>query len=64
MKASGVAVAYRRKVFDLVGGFDERFDACEDVEFNHRIDEAGLNCWFSPEIAVAIAEYHSRQCGK
>ncbi len=52
VKASSVAVAYRRTVFDIVGGFDERFDACEDVEFNHRVDEAGLKCWFAPEIAV------------
>src|SRR5207253_399201 len=29
-----VAVAYRREVFEVVGLFDERFDACEDVEFN------------------------------
>src|SRR5262249_28297838 len=29
-----VAVAYRRRVFDAVGLFDETFDACEDVEFN------------------------------
>src|SRR5262249_37707900 len=44
--AKSVAVAYRRAVFDRVGGFDERFDACEDVELNHRIDRAGLKCFF------------------
>src|SRR5689334_18831953 len=32
-----VAVAYRRDVFGRVGYFDEAFDACEDVEFNHRL---------------------------
>jgi succinoglycan biosynthesis protein ExoA len=57
VKASSVAVAYHRRVFEQVGGFDERFDACEDVEFNHRVDEAGLKCWFAPEIAV---HYHPR----
>ena len=57
VKASSVAIAYRRNVFDAIGGFDERFDACEDVEFNHRLDEAGLKCWFAPEIAV---HYHPR----
>jgi succinoglycan biosynthesis protein ExoA len=57
VKASSVAVAYRRQVFAQVGEFDERFDACEDVEFNHRVDEAGLKCWFAPEIAV---HYHPR----
>jgi succinoglycan biosynthesis protein ExoA len=50
--AKSVAVAYRRCVFDLVGGFDERFDACEDVELNHRIDRAGLKCLFTPKIRV------------
>src|SRR5262245_611132 len=57
VKASSVAVAYRRTVFDKVGFFDERFDACEDVEFNHRIDAAGLTCFFTPDIAV---HYHPR----
>jgi succinoglycan biosynthesis protein ExoA len=50
--AKSVAVAYRRTVFDQVGRFDESFDACEDVEFNHRIDRAGLRCYFSPRIGV------------
>src|SRR5262249_54030825 len=57
VKASSVAVAYRRSVFERVGYFDERFDACEDVEFNHRIDAAGLTCYFTPDIAV---HYHPR----
>ncbi|MCE5268540.1 MAG: glycosyltransferase family 2 protein [Planctomycetaceae bacterium] len=50
--AGSVAVAYRRSVFDKVGGFDERFDACEDVELNHRIDQSGLRCYLAPEVAV------------
>jgi len=50
--AGSVAVAYRRSVFDRVGYFDERFDACEDVELNHRIDRAGLRCFFTTAIAV------------
>jgi succinoglycan biosynthesis protein ExoA len=50
--AKSVAVAYRRRVFDVVGPFDESFDACEDVEFNHRVDQAGLRCYFTPEVAV------------
>jgi succinoglycan biosynthesis protein ExoA len=47
-----VAIAYRRSVFDTVGLFDERFDACEDVEFNHRVAKAGLTCWFTPSVQV------------
>ncbi len=50
--AHSVAVAYCRSVFDKVGYFDEQFDACEDVEFNTRIDNAGLTCYFTPAIAV------------
>ncbi len=47
-----VAVAYRRDVFATVGLFDEAFDACEDVEFNHRVDRAGLRCFFTPRVAA------------
>jgi succinoglycan biosynthesis protein ExoA len=47
-----VAVAYRREVFERVGLFDESFDACEDVEFNHRVARAGLKCFFTPRVQV------------
>jgi succinoglycan biosynthesis protein ExoA len=57
VKPQSVAVAYRRSVFDQVGLFDESFDACEDVEFNHRVDRAGLRCFFTPRVAV---RYHPR----
>jgi polysaccharide deacetylase family protein (PEP-CTERM system associated) len=57
VKPQSVAVAYRREVFDRLGHFDEGFDACEDVEFNHRLDKAGLRCFFSPKIRV---RYHPR----
>lgn len=46
------AVAYRREVFHRVGLFDEAFDACEDVEFNERVDGAGLTCYFAPSVAI------------
>ena len=50
--AISTAVAYRREVFDKIGFFDERFDACEDCELNYRFDQAGMNCYFTPDIAV------------
>jgi succinoglycan biosynthesis protein ExoA len=53
-----VAIAYRRSVFDTVGLFDERFDACEDVELNYRVAKAGLTCWFTPSVLV---HYHPRE---
>lgn len=52
-----VAVAYRRNVFDCVGFFDETFDACEDVEFNHRVHGADLKCFLTPKVSV---HYHPR----
>jgi succinoglycan biosynthesis protein ExoA len=57
VEPQSVAVAYRRSVFDTIGRFDERFDACEDLEFNHRVAKAGLICWFSPRVRV---HYHPR----
>jgi succinoglycan biosynthesis protein ExoA len=47
-----VAIAYRRSVFERIGLFDESFDACEDVEFNHRVDRAGLCCFFTPRVSA------------
>ena len=57
--AHSVAVAYRKSVFDQIGYFDEEFDACEDVEFNTRIDQAGLRCFLTPEITVRYHPRHS-----
>lgn len=57
LPAQNVAVAYRREVFLKLGGFDERFDACEDVDFNTRLDRAGMSCFFTPSIRV---DYHPR----
>jgi succinoglycan biosynthesis protein ExoA len=53
--AASVAAAYRRSVFDRIGNFDESFDACEDYEFNHRADRAGLRCFFRDRIALHYA---------
>jgi succinoglycan biosynthesis protein ExoA len=50
--AISTAVAYRREVFNRIGLFDERFDACEDCELNYRFDQAGMSCYFTPDIAV------------
>jgi succinoglycan biosynthesis protein ExoA len=52
VRPHSVAVAYRRSVFETVGLFDEDFDACEDVEFNHRLDRAGMRCFFTPRVGV------------
>jgi glycosyltransferase involved in cell wall biosynthesis/GT2 family glycosyltransferase len=48
---------YSRRVFEQVGHFDESFDACEDLEFNYRVNRAGLAAYSSPRLMVA---YHAR----
>jgi glycosyltransferase involved in cell wall biosynthesis len=44
--------AYRKALFEAVGYVDESFDACEDVEFNYRVERAGLKCFTSPILEV------------
>jgi succinoglycan biosynthesis protein ExoA len=44
--------SYRREVFEKIGYFDLSFDACEDVEFNHRCAKAGFRSFTSMELAV------------
>ena len=44
--------AYRREVFEQIGLYDESFDACEDVEFNTRLRNAGFYAWTDPRLAV------------
>lgn len=43
---------YKREVFDRIGYFDENFDACEDVDFNHRVKISGLRSFISPKLKV------------
>jgi cellulose synthase/poly-beta-1,6-N-acetylglucosamine synthase-like glycosyltransferase len=44
--------SYRREVFDRIGHYDERFDACEDVELNYRAFLAGYKSFTSMRLAV------------
>ena len=46
---------YRRSVFDKVGIYDEHFDACEDVELNHRVWKSGLKSYISSRLTVRYA---------
>jgi len=50
--------AYARHVFEKVGYVDEQFDACEDVEFNYRMEQAGLACYTSPKLTI---RYYPRE---
>jgi succinoglycan biosynthesis protein ExoA len=49
---------YRREVFEKIGYFDESFDACEDVEFNHRVRAAGLKAFIDPSLAIFYRPRH------
>jgi len=44
--------SYRRELFEEIGLYDERLDACEDVEFNYRVAEAGYKSFTSMKLAV------------
>jgi GT2 family glycosyltransferase len=57
-RAASMGAAYRPWVFDRIGYVDESFDACEDLEFNTRLDAAGLDCFTSPTLAV---HYYARE---
>lgn len=50
--------AYKREVFEKAGYVDETFDAAEDVEFNYRVEQAGLKCYTSPLLTV---RYYPRE---
>jgi GT2 family glycosyltransferase len=51
--ASGAAAAYRRRVLDDVGRFDESLTAyCEDVDLNLRLRLAGYEVAFAPRARV------------
>jgi GT2 family glycosyltransferase len=52
-----VGIIYRRDVFDRVGLFDESFGACEDVEFNFRLEQAGMSTWSDSSL---LCYYHTR----
>jgi succinoglycan biosynthesis protein ExoA len=49
---------YKREIFEKVGYVDEDFDACEDVEFNYRVEKAGFKTYMSPLLAI---KYYPRR---
>jgi GT2 family glycosyltransferase len=49
---------YKKEIFEKIGYVDENFDACEDVEFNYRIEKAGFKAYMSPSLAV---KYYPRE---
>ena len=55
---ASVGCAYKKEIFEKIGFVDESFDACEDVEFNYRVEKAGFKTFFSPKIAIS---YYPRE---
>jgi len=49
---SSSGASYKKSVFAEVGNFDDRFDACEDVEFNYRVHKSGRRSFTSLALAV------------
>jgi GT2 family glycosyltransferase len=49
--------AYRREVFERIGGFDEELVRNQDDEFNFRLTQAGGTIWLDPSIQSV---YYSR----
>lgn len=50
--------AYRREVFDQIGGFDEELVRNQDDEFNFRLIQAGGTIWMDPSLKIT---YWSRE---
>ena len=42
--------AYERRVFQIVGGYDERLDRSEDREIHYRMKQAGFRMYYDPSI--------------
>jgi cellulose synthase/poly-beta-1,6-N-acetylglucosamine synthase-like glycosyltransferase len=55
-----INLAFRRRVFDLVGGFDESFEYGSDVDFSWRLVDAGVRLRSVPE-AVITTDWGSRR---
>ena len=50
--ATTINLAFRREVFDAVGGFDESFAAGEDIDFSWRLYDSGYLLRWVPEAVV------------
>jgi Glycosyl transferase family group 2 len=55
-----INLAFRRRVFDSVGGFDETFEYGSDVDFSWRLVDAGFRLRSVPD-AVVSADWGSRR---
>jgi glycosyltransferase involved in cell wall biosynthesis len=49
---------YKREIFEKIGYVDETFDACEDLEFNYRVEKAGFKAYMNPSLTI---KYYPRE---
>ncbi|PPK67348.1 glycosyltransferase [Actinokineospora auranticolor] len=47
-----INLAFRREVFDEIGGFDEAFEYGSDVDFSWRVRDAGRRIRYAPDAVV------------
>jgi GT2 family glycosyltransferase len=52
--AAGGALGVRRAAHEAVGGFDEEFVTCEDVDYSWRLRRAGYELHFAPDALVHV----------
>jgi glycosyltransferase involved in cell wall biosynthesis len=57
--AGGCALGFKRYVYDMVGGLDERFTTCEDTDFCFRVQLKGVALHFVPEAVVHYRYRHT-----
>jgi glycosyltransferase involved in cell wall biosynthesis len=55
-----INIAFRRWVFDSVGGFDESFEYGSDIDFSWRLVDAGVRLRSAPE-AVVTTDWGTRR---
>ncbi len=48
-----INLAFTRKLYDRVGGFDERFDYGSDIDFSWRVIDAGYRVRYQPKAIVS-----------
>ena len=46
------AFVYAKSLFGDIGYFDEQFDAAEDVEYNYRLHQNGIQAYTSPKFLI------------
>lgn len=57
--APGCNLGVQRQLIDRIGGFDQRYLGCEDIEFSFRAWRSGVSVHYEPEALVHYRYRHS-----